>query len=101
MVPREVSRAVTVAFEMTAPETSVTVPVIVALISCPKATEHTRNRKKLFRAMRFICSLHFNLFLTCSARCGSCSSHADHLLICICSLPEEELCSSCGSIGGS
>jgi hypothetical protein len=38
--------------EITAPEASVTVPVILALMSCPKAMEHRRNTNKLLNAMR-------------------------------------------------
>jgi hypothetical protein len=51
-VPLEVSVAVMLAPEMTAPEASVTVPVILALMSCPKAMEHMRDRNKLLSAMR-------------------------------------------------
>ncbi len=38
--------AVTVALEMTAPDASVTVPVIFALMSWPKAAEHTKEAEQ-------------------------------------------------------
>lgn len=62
MVPRELSRAVTSAPATTAPEASVMVPVIFALMSCPCANEQIKNMKKLNSAMRaFIGGLRFPL----------------------------------------
>src|SRR5439155_19005738 len=101
-VPREVSRAVTVAPEMTAPEASVTAPVILALMSCPRAIEHTKNITKLLRAMRILIGRPpLPSLLNLLARCGSsyfkrCGSSLDLRLL---SSPEEELRSGYRSIG--
>jgi hypothetical protein len=55
---------VTVAPEITAPEASVTVPVILALMSCPCAKVQTRNMKKVLNAMRALTGgLQFHFFL--------------------------------------
>src|SRR5271168_2224359 len=90
---------------MTAPEASVTVPVILALMSCPRATEHTRNTNKLLKAMRtLIGSLLFNFsFSTCLNFAGSsffkrCGPSLDLRLV---SLPEDELRSASGLCGES
>ena len=61
-MPRDFSVAVTVAPEMTAPEASVTVPVILALTSCPKAAEHTKEREQTTKSDTYShwkASIHF------------------------------------------